>query len=134
MPANVQISPVFLILANLLPLAGVLLWDWDVGAIIVFYWAENLIIGLFNIMKLLSLGTASAIGMAVFFTVHYGGFCAGHGFFLTALFDIDLLRELGMSISGGFETVGYLSAVAPNYWLLGLAGLLVSHGVSFALN
>ena len=134
MPGNVQISPAFLVLANLLPLAGVLLWQWDVGAIIVFYWAENLIIGLFNMIKLVSLGTASAIGMALFFTVHYGAFCAGHGFFLMELFNIDLLRELGMSISGGFETVGHLSASAPNYWLWGLGGLLLSHGVSLALN
>ncbi len=35
-----------LIVANLVPLAGVLLFGWDVMTILVLYWIENGIVGL----------------------------------------------------------------------------------------
>jgi hypothetical protein len=41
-----------LILANLVPLAGVLFWDWDIFNIVVLYWFENVIIGGINILKM----------------------------------------------------------------------------------
>ena len=133
-PTTAQMSPIFLVAANLLPLVGVLLWDWDVGAILLFYWAENLIIGVFNVVKLLSLGIGS-IFFALFFAVHYGGFCAGHGFFLASMFELAPLEALGnLGTSGGFETIGRFSALVPNFWLWGLAALVVSHGLSVLVN
>jgi hypothetical protein len=47
-------SGVVLILANLIPLAGVLFWDWDIFNIVVLYWFENVIIGGINILKMLT--------------------------------------------------------------------------------
>lgn len=44
----------FLIAANLLPAAGVLLWGWSVFEIVALYWFENVIIGAFNILKMLT--------------------------------------------------------------------------------
>jgi hypothetical protein len=41
-----------LILANLLPLMGVLFFDWSLFAVMYLYWFENVIIGLFNIMRM----------------------------------------------------------------------------------
>ena len=34
-----------LIAANVLPLLGVLFWDWDAFAIVALYWVENVVIG-----------------------------------------------------------------------------------------
>lgn len=43
-----------LILANLLPVAGVLLWGWNVFEIVVLYWFENVVIGAINVLKMVT--------------------------------------------------------------------------------
>ncbi len=41
-----RLSLVVLVLVNLLPLAGVLFFDWDVAALVILYWSENLVLHL----------------------------------------------------------------------------------------
>ena len=41
-----------LIVANLIPLVGVLFLGWSVWQILIIYWLENGIVGLFNILKM----------------------------------------------------------------------------------
>ena len=41
-----RFSIAVLIAANLLPLAGVLFWDWDVFLVLLLFWCENVVIGL----------------------------------------------------------------------------------------
>ena len=41
-----------LIIANLVPLVGVLWFGWDVWGILIIYWLENGIVGLFNVLKM----------------------------------------------------------------------------------
>ena len=78
--------PVFI--GNIVPLFGVLFLDWDLGNIIILYWIENIIIGLWNIPRILGAGKSSLpekLFTSAFFTVHYGGFCAIHGVFIIGL-------------------------------------------------
>lgn len=42
-----------LIGANLIPLAGVLIWKWSTFEVVVLYWLENVIIGAVNVLKML---------------------------------------------------------------------------------
>ena len=42
-----------LVAANLVPLAGVLFWGWQVKQVVFLYWAENIVIGLFNLAAIL---------------------------------------------------------------------------------
>ena len=70
-----------LVAANLIPLAGALFFGWDLGTIMLLYWAESAIIGLFNIGKMIAVGGWGAIFLCVFFCVHFGGFMAGHFIF-----------------------------------------------------
>lgn len=49
-------SVIFLILVNLVPLAGVFVFGWDVGFLMLIYWIETVVIGLFNIPKILTSG------------------------------------------------------------------------------
>jgi hypothetical protein len=94
-------SVVLLVLFNLVPLAGVLLWGWSVGTILVLYWVENGIVGALNIPKMLLAsgaddGTAATarpsgfamagkVGRVGFFLVHYGIFWLVHGIFVWTL-------------------------------------------------
>jgi len=139
-----RLTPLALVLGNLLPVVGILAWGWDVASVVIFYWTENLIIGFYNILKMLSRAPTEGKGksafMALFFTVHYGGFCAAHGFFVVELFDIQTANPAvgtaGHAAAIPFlgllgEIVSFILAIAPNYWLWGFAALAVSHGFSW---
>lgn len=132
-----------LLLANLIPLFGVLYLDWDVGGIIVLYWAENLIIGLYTILKMLVAEGASAFGQILFFSLHYGGFCGVHGLFvvkLTEFAGIDPVAEPALSWPGPlvllekfYHLIDSVLAAAPAGYLWVLLAMTLSHGVSFLL-
>jgi hypothetical protein len=130
-----------LVAANLVPLAAVLFFDWDVGALVVLYWSENLIIGFYNLLKMAGALGLRAVFPGVFFTLHYGGFCAVHGFFILNLllggasfgddrpwpFFLIFLQLL-------LDVIDQVLAQAPREWLIAFVGLLVSHGYSFVSN
>lgn len=47
-------SAVALIAANVVPLLGVLFLGWDAFAIVALYWAENVVIGAMNVLKIVT--------------------------------------------------------------------------------
>jgi hypothetical protein len=118
-----RISLFFLLVANLVPLAGVLFLDWTVGDVMLVYWAESAIIGVFNLAKMLKIGGWLGLPMGVFFCVHYGAFMAGHLLFLYGFFMQDLAESLDPSLA---EVLGDFVYLWP-----ALVALLISHGVSF---
>jgi hypothetical protein len=151
--AGDRVSVAALILVNLLPLAGVFFFDWDAFAVVLLYWAENLIIGGYTILKM-ALAPAeqpshhlAKLFLVPFFCIHYGGFCAGHGFFILMFFSG---FENGNDIapfSGGPEwpgplvflqmlvgVVSHLWRTQPPEMIWPLLGLTVSHGLSFVQN
>jgi hypothetical protein len=86
---------------------GVLALGWSVFFVMALFWFENVVIGGFNVLKMLvsgaRLGAGGVIGAvftAAFFTVHYGLFTAVHGIFVVMLFG---MPELGReTMNGGF--------------------------------
>jgi hypothetical protein len=132
-----------LVLANLVPLLGVLFLNWDVGSLVVLYWSENLVIGGYTILKMLLKARGSERFLVLFFTLHYGGFCAIHGFFvlqLTRFAGEDWVHPAAVSWPGPLaiiqmflNLVQQLLAAAPREFLLACLALVVSHGVSFVL-
>jgi hypothetical protein len=126
-------SALSLIAANLFPLFGALFLDWSVFLIIFLFWTENLVIGFFNIFKLIfaqgeGRQIARKISIIPFFLIHYGGFCAGHGVFVISVFgrwaNADL-KNFHNFIQDIFidEKAAYA-----------VAALFVSHGLSFIYN
>jgi hypothetical protein len=131
-----------LVAANLVPLAGVLLWGWDLATILVLYWVENGIVGLFTVPKILlaagagrllgrtqstsaaAIGALQKAGLVPFFAFHYGMFWVVHGVFVFAI--------AGGLFAPAFS--GTFDGPQPDLVLLGGLGLLASHGVSFGLN
>ncbi|QTN32855.1 hypothetical protein HZ994_11120 [Akkermansiaceae bacterium] len=114
-PISANPSLLLLIAANLLPVGGVLLWGWSVFEIVALYWFENVIIGAFNVLKMLmaagepaghgggtpggseempgylrkpaqrATGHGIKLFLIPFFTFHYGLFCFVHGMFVFVL-------------------------------------------------
>ncbi len=129
-------SAAALVLANLVPVFGILALDWKVLPILLLFWVENLVIGFFNVAKMACARPADVIDwltkawLIPFFCVHYGIFCLVHGIFILALF-------------GGGEGAFDGSFPGPRAFARAVVGagliwpalsLLASHGVSFVAN
>ncbi len=148
-------SSLVLILANLIPLAGVLLFQWDILAILLLYWAESVIIGYINVFKMIFCRTdnvphdvlpqlagqpvpeelsnsipglsvsASKYLLIPFFVVHYGMFCFAH---LTLVVDLFSDTSIGLAAA---STLAELWQTSFWFAVVGIAG---SHLYSFFMN
>ena len=143
-----QLSTTVFIAANLIPLVGALFFGWNAILILALFWIENLIIGLFNIIKFLSVGAIQkqpkAFFLCIFFIFHYGAFCSIHG---AILWDILGLKELDKALYFNFEWMGiteifsegavvflaFIEKFQPQIWF-GIAALTASHFVNFIEN
>ena len=140
-----SLTVVFLVAVNLIPLFGVFFLGWGLFPIMVLYWLENGIVGLFNLPKIalasapvVGLGTGSLarpnplpglvgrVSLMVFFAFHYGIFWAVHGLFVFVLFGGS---ENPYSAGGD-----HVAMVLPDWWTLAAISLFLSHGVSFVTN
>jgi hypothetical protein len=128
-------SVLALLAANALPMIGVLCFGWQIFPLVFLFWCENVIVGGFNVLKMLcarsdgSLGVLAKLFLIPFFCVHYGMFTFIHGVFVVGLF-------------GGQFRSGMPFPDAAVFWRLlvehhlvwaGL-GLIISHAISFGTN
>lgn len=80
MPRRWSASATVLVAANLVPLLGVVVLDWDVFSVVFLFWIENVMVGLFNVLRMLwverGAGRApvAKIVLIPFFVFHYGMF------------------------------------------------------------
>lgn len=141
-----------LLAANVLPLIGVLFFGWSMGAIMLIFWLENAVVGIYNIFRMLLAEKGSQVEklfIVPFFTVHYGLFTLGHGVFVMAMFvhgqpltgssDPDAAATGAFfeeGFDGSIETVvadAFTAVAAGGLWWA-VAALFISHGISFASN
>lgn len=136
LPAARTPAEITLIATNLLPLAGVLLWGWKAFDILFLYWAENVVIGIFNVLKMIFLIKRRKIWLAFpivpFFVFHYSGFVAVHGVFVVLLFGLALTKNAAGQ-PPNIEDVLH-GIVTDPFFGLAAAALVFSHGVSFFVN
>jgi hypothetical protein len=142
---------VLLVAVNLLPLAGVLLWDWNVYSLLILYWIENGIVGGLAIARILRAegsveaagirlnlgvtGTATKAMIVPFFVMHYGIFWLVHGVFVFALPLFIGMPDMVDPFAERFP--GATPASIDIRWdavAIGGIGLAISHGASFFLN
>ena len=131
-----------LVLVNLAPLIGVIWFDWDVAALVVLYWSENLVLGFYTICKMLLVSPIGGLFSSAFFLIHFGGFCAVHGLFIMALLVDDNMSFLEGESWPFFlvfvqllvEVVRKVLSYAPPAWLVAFMALYISHGISFFQN
>jgi hypothetical protein len=129
---DVPPSAVVLIAANTVPLLGVVAFHWTVFSIILLYWCENVVIGAFNVLRMVFADPRNAAGDALklflipFFVVHYGMFTVVHGVFILLLF--------GPGGGAPPSPARFLAAVGDaGIWYAVLA-IALSHGFSFVHN
>jgi len=130
-----QPSVIALVSANLVPVFGVLVLHWEVFPLMFLFWSENVIVGAFNVLKMITNQPASPASWAgklfiiPFFCVHYGMFTFVHGVFVMNLFGG------GMNQMRGFPTTAtFWNVMRENQLGWAVLGLAVSHGVSFVTN
>jgi len=143
-----NIPLIALVAANLIPFWGVVFWGWDAFNMVLLYWSENIAVGFYNILKMAFAKVNKPVEhlgklfMIPFFTVHYGGFCAVHGFFVLMLFG----KGDGGSLQGNswpcffvflqmlLNVLKHIYSIMPQAMLYAMGALFVSHGVSFVYN
>jgi hypothetical protein len=133
-----------LVVANMVPLFGVLFFDWNVWTILIVYWLENGVVGVINVFKMRmaagpyiagtismtmngrSVDGAAKSALIPFFVMHYGIFWTVHGVFVLTL---PLFALTGPDRGGP-------GVSPPSIWTIGLAivALVISHGLSYRLN
>lgn len=118
-------STLLLVGANLLPLLGVLLLGWDVFSILVVFWLENVVIGLFGVLR--TARATKSVVLPLFFVVHYGGFMAGHAMIL-------LLFAPDTGTNGELDPQNLLAFLQSPYIVLVATALTLSHGYSYVKN
>jgi hypothetical protein len=111
----------------------VLFLGWKVFPLVLLYWLENVVVGGYNVAKLLLAQPRQPTYWAVklflipFFIVHFGLFTYGHGVLLVAL--------LGPKGSQPFDILGTVpSVIRANHLGWAVVSLVVSHGLSFYWN
>lgn len=140
---NVQPHPVTrfsptviaLVLANLIPLYGVLALGWEVFPLMLLFWMENVIIGVFNVLRMLLAELqrpAAWVGkffLVPFFCIHYGMFTFVHGVFVVGLFGGQF------RVGASFPSLGmFQKLVAEQQLGIAVLALVASHAFSFAWN
>jgi hypothetical protein len=128
-----RVSLALLVAANLLPLVGVLFWDWDVFLLLLLFWCENVIIGLFGIARIIVSGTTEntfeGLFLPLFFLIHYGGFMFGHFMVLFFMYSGSVAEGGGVA-----EPADYYRIVIESLSWVAIVVLFVSHGWSFVEN
>jgi hypothetical protein len=136
-----RLAAAALVAGNVVPLVGVVAFDWSLASLLVVYWVESGIVGAFSVAKIrratggddpddlpsLSFddrSVASFVGepndaIARFFIGHYGGFWAIHGGFVVAL-SVTFLADAG--------------PIDPVAVAVVAGSLVASHGYSYRVN
>lgn len=148
--ASAPLAILTLLFNNFIPLLGVVFLGWNLYLIILVYWLENGVIGLFNALKMaMARGQAPAtekerrfqewlglqnssifhlfakLFLIPFFLFHYGIFWLVHGVFVNVFF--------GQWLDLAFRPELLWRAVPEGVWGA-LAAMVVSHGSSFVNN
>ncbi|MGL4832285.1 MAG: DUF6498-containing protein [Propionibacteriaceae bacterium] len=96
-PATPLIAMLTTVALNLAMAFGVWKLGWPKGNIFVFFWVENVIVGIFGYVRIVTAKLPSTQGPALSlgkqFAMHYGCFCLVHG-----LFTLTLAPRMGIAL------------------------------------
>jgi len=130
-----RVSVIVLIVTNMVPVFGVIFLGWQVFIIMSIFWTENVVIGIFNVLKM-AFATSANTGeqgkkstLIPFFCIHYGIFTLIHGILVFAIFgNIFEQDNLITGITNGYKILVNLQFA----WAV--LALAFSHAVSYLVN
>ena len=99
---------------NVFPIIGVWYLGWKSFDLIFLYWFENVIIGVFTVLRFLvrpyqhPLDILRVLLFVPFFTFHYGMFCTVHGIFVMMLFGKGYVQNMGHDLMDVYAQAFYL--------------------------
>jgi len=119
---------------DLIPLYGVLYWDWETFQLLILYWIETVMIAYWSIRRVALLPAEQALrakgrigvtdGMTGFFTLHAGIFISVHFVLLWAFFSYPWFKKVH-----GVGSFFFQLLIANGVWAALLMALF--HWVSF---
>ncbi len=128
-------SVVALVVANLIPLYGVMAWGWEIFPLVLLFWLENVVIGVLNACKMLVtqpgnvMTWVAKVFLVPFFCFHYGMFTLVHGLFVLGIFGGQVKQ--GAPIPSPVTVYRLIVEHQLGWAVLALAG---SHAFSFVWN
>lgn len=119
-----------LVIANIVPLFGIIFFGWDATMVLYLYWAENIVVGFYTVLRIVAVRASLGKKLVTipFFIFHFGFFTFGHGVFVFVL----------SRIASGERTMpaNPTDAIISMIQLIGFAlfPIFISHGISFWKN
>lgn len=122
------LSSIILIASNLVPLIGVMYYGWSLTLIMFLYWSENIVIGIYNILKMNRAAGTTPSNLTIngkpaeaysrrklvqSFIWSYGLFTLIHGLFVMALFGL----PLGQWVNVGLVILALILSHGLSYWI-----------------
>lgn len=124
-----------LLIANSIPLIGLIFFNWNSAEILFYYALENIPIGFYTVLKMIKVGIYKkiniykVIGLILVFMIHYSGFVFGHLLFVIGILSLSI-PSLGISSTNIILTnYNFLYKI-----LISLLFYFFSHGISFKVN
>ena len=134
-PRRWDVSTAALVVANAVPIFGVLFLGWQVFPLMLLYWFENVVVGAFNVLRMLvadpgnPLRWAGKLFLIPFFCVHYGMFTFVHGVLVLAFFGP--IKHA----SNSFELRAIVPEVIHETGIqFAIMAIVASHALSFVTN
>ncbi len=140
---DIRASSVALVIANLIPLVGVLFLGWEPLTVFVIYVLESVIAGIFNVIKMLSVyfgnkevallkqpgdSGVAGLGLIPFFIVHYFFFVFIQCVLFFAFANIGADSFSPLRLIQNFKPYVY----SDSGWAAG--GIVLSYAINYALN
>jgi hypothetical protein len=112
------------IVANSVPIVGVLALGWDLRSIMFVYWLETAVVVFYSVLKVVAVGGPIKL---LWMPAHLAVF----GVFMR--FHLMMILALEPSSGGGLFPPDTIRELFYRTWAAGV-GLMVSHGISFVVN
>jgi len=117
-------TAIAVIVANCVPIVGVLAFGWDLRSIMFVYWLETAVIVFYSVLKVVTVGGPITL-------LWMPGHLAFFGVFMS--FHLMMILALGPTPPGRFFPPDVIRELFRRTWSAGI-GLVVSHGISFVVN
>jgi len=122
-----------LLVANFIPILGVLFFSWETFPILLVFWTENLIVFVFTVVKIVSLPAKKPSEVLQKFA-HVPYLCLSFGIF-TVLHGLAIFGIYSFYYQVDFPDIGTMTGLFVRYQLVWASvAFFISHGISYVTN